>query len=305
MQLIIQPDDGLEPVLVAIENAKKSIDIVVFRLDLKPVVKALQAAVSRGVAVRAQIAHTNKGGDKALRKLEARLLDAGVTVSRSPDELIRYHGKMMIVDGRVLHVNGFNFTRADIARSRSFGAVFTSAPLVKEAQRLFQSDLDRQPYSCSNERLVVSPVNSRSILSDFIKGAKKQLLIYDPNINDPRILRLLAQKATAGVDVRVLGKGPGCGLNAQKYPGKRLHVRAIIRDRHRAFVGSQSLRALELDRRREIGAMITDAPTVKRMAEVFEADWALTSTAREAAAAGSKLADADAPTEELTPARAD
>ncbi len=147
MQLIIQPDDGLEPVLVAIEKAKKSIDIVIFRLDIKNVVSALKVAVSRGVAVRAQIAHTNKGGEKALRKLEARLLDAGATVSRSPDELIRYHGKMMIVDGRRLHVNGFNFTWNDIERSRSFGAVFTSPAIVKEAQRLFQSDLDRQPYT--------------------------------------------------------------------------------------------------------------------------------------------------------------
>ncbi len=305
MQLIIQPDDGLEPVLVAIENAKKSVDIVVFRLDLKPVVKALQACVARGVAVRAQIAHTNKGGDKALRKLEARLLDAGVTVSRSPDELIRYHGKMMIVDGRCLHVNGFNFTRADIGRSRSFGAVFTSGPLVKEAQRLFQADLDRQPYTCSNERLVTSPVNSRAILSEFITGAKKQLLIYDPNISDPRMLRLLSQKASAGVDVRVLSKRPTSGLNAQKYPGKRLHVRAIIRDGQRAFVGSQSLRALELDRRREIGAIISDGPTVKRMAQTFEADWALTPSAREAAAADLQPADADAAVEELTPTLAD
>lgn len=294
MQLMIQPDDGLAPVLAAIAKARKCLDIVVFRLDIKQVVSALHDAVARGVAVRAQIAHTNKGGEKALRKLEARLLDAGVTVSRSPDELIRYHGKMMIVDGRRLYVNGFNFTWNDIERSRSFGAVCTSPPIVKEAQRLFQADLDRQPYTCADPRLVVSPVNSRPILSAFIKGAKKQLLIYDPNINDPRMLRLLAERVARGVDVRILCKSAKPELNVQKYPGKRLHVRAIIRDGRRAFLGSQSLRALELDRRREIGVLISDAAAVKKMAAVFEADWAQTPAAREAAEAGAGGAGADA-----------
>jgi len=35
------------------------------------------------------------------------------------------------------------------------------------------------------------------------------------------------------------------------YPARRLHTRAIIRDGVRAFVGSQSLRRLELEKRRE------------------------------------------------------
>jgi hypothetical protein len=37
-------------------------------------------------------------------------------------------------------------------------------------------------------------------------------------------------------------------------PTHRLHVRAMARDGDAAFVGSQSLRALELDGRREVGS---------------------------------------------------
>lgn len=286
MQLIIQPDDGVEPVLSAIEKAKKAIDIAVFRLDIKEVIAGLGAAVKRGVAVRAQIAHTNKGGDKALRKLEARLLDAGVTVSRSPDELIRYHGKMMIIDSRRLYVNGFNFTWDDVERSRSFGAVTTSAKLVREGIRMFQADLDRQPYTSACTDLVVSPDNSRVRLSAFIKGARKQLCIYDPSITDPRMLRLIAGRAQAGVEVRIIGKASkGATVSAQKHPGKRLHVRAIIRDGRQAFIGSQSLRRLELDHRREIGVLVREVAVVKKMLAVFEADWALTSAAQKTAGA--------------------
>ena len=72
-------------------------------------------------------------------------------------------------------------------------------------------------------------------------------------------------------------------LRSQKFPGKRLHVRAIVRDGTRAFVGSQSLRALELDRRREVGLFVHETPVVKRIAAVFEQDWAAIETGRKTA----------------------
>ena len=97
--------------------------------------------------MRALIAHTNRGGERKLRKLEMRFLEAGVTVARTADDLTRYHGKMMIVDD-VLHVFGFNFTRLDIERSRSFGMVSSDKRLVKEASALFDGGLRRrQPYT--------------------------------------------------------------------------------------------------------------------------------------------------------------
>ena len=61
------------------------------------------------------------------------------------------------------------------------------------------------------------------------------------------MLRLLVERAKAGVDVRIIGKvsqKQRGQLAAERYPGKRLHVRAIIRDGRRAFLGSQSLRSL-------------------------------------------------------------
>jgi hypothetical protein len=55
--------------------------------------------------------------------------------------------------------------------------------------------------------------------------------------------------------------------------GLRLHVRAIVRDRRAAFVGSQSLRKLELDERREVGLITKDRRAVAKIASVFETDW--------------------------------
>jgi phosphatidylserine/phosphatidylglycerophosphate/cardiolipin synthase-like enzyme len=181
--------------------------------------KALEAAVGRGVVVRALIAHTNSGGERRLRQLEQRMLGAGVTVSRTADDLVRYHGKLLIVDGAELHVYGFNFTGID-TQSRSFGVICQDRRCIQEAMRLFEADAMRQEFEPELDSLVVSPENARELLATFIKRAKKQLLIYDPKVSDPQMIRLIAQRIKAGVDVRVIGKvgRRGGALKAEKFP---------------------------------------------------------------------------------------
>jgi phosphatidylserine/phosphatidylglycerophosphate/cardiolipin synthase-like enzyme len=275
MKLIIQPDDGLTPLVRAVRRAKKTIDLVIFRFDRTELEKAIEAAVAGGVVVRALIAHTNHGGERNLRKLEMRLLEAGVTVARTADDLPRYHGKMMMIDD-VLYVFGFNYTRLDIERSRSFGIVTRDKRLVKEASALFNADCTRQPYTPNHDRFVVSPESSRDLLTEFIKQAKRQLLIYNPKVSDRLLLRALQDRVKAGVEIRVLGKVDKRleTVETRKLADLRLHVRAIIRDGTAAFVGSQSLRKLELDGRREVGLIITDSRIAKKIQSVFENDWA-------------------------------
>ena len=275
MKLLIQPDDGMKPLLTAVNRAAASIDIVIFRFDRPELEKALGAAVARGVVVRALIAHTNRGGEKSLRKLELRLLDAGVTVARTADDLPRYHGKMMIADD-ALYVFGFNYTKLDLEKSRSFGVATREPRLVKEARALFEADRTRQPYSPSYTSLVVSPDTSRETLTAFIRGAERQLLVYDEQVTDDLIQRVLLDRARRGVEIRILGKLEKAipGVEVRKLQHLRLHVRAMIRDGRTAFLGSQSLRRLELDGRREIGVLIKDARAAKRMQAVFEKDWA-------------------------------
>jgi cardiolipin synthase A/B len=281
MKLIVQPDAGITPIVNAIKQAKRSINILIFRLDRSEIAHALEAAVTRGVRVRALTAHANRGGTKSLRKLEMQLLAAGITVSRTADDLVRYHGKLMIVDDKILHVYGFNFTGLDMLKSRSFGVISKNGKLVNEASKLFMADFDRLTYTPAYERLVVSPENARERLGRFISGARKQLLIYDPQVSDDAMLRLITERIKAGVDVRILGRvEPKWNVKSEKFPGKRLHIRAIIRDGKRGFVGSQSLRRLELEKRREVGVIVTDVSVVKQMQEIFEKDWAQTESGR-------------------------
>ena len=274
MKLIIQPEAGVVPIIQAIKTAKKSIDVFIFRFDRDDVEQALGAAVTRGVVVRALIAHTNRGGEGRLRKLEQRLLAHGVLVSRSADDLLRYHAKYMIADS-TLHLLGFNFTKLDMDQSRSFAVSTKDSRAVQAALKLFEADLTRQPYAPSKSNLVVSPENSREMLAGFIKGAKKQLAIYDAKLFDPAMVKLLRERADKGVAVRVLGaiKGKYGDIEARKLGNMRLHVRAIVRDASKAFVGSQSLRKDELENRREVGLIVTNPAVARGIQKVFDNDW--------------------------------
>jgi len=279
VELKVQPADGIKPLLETIEQARKSIDVMIFRFDLKPMEKELVAARERGVVVRALIAHESSQGDKRLRQLELRMLEKGILVARTGNAFVRYHGKLMIVDREELHVYGFNFTALDL-KSRSFGIVTRDRKAVTEAIRLFEADTLRQEYEPQEDgAFVVSPENAREILATFIKRARKQLLIYDPKVTDLQMIRLINQRIKAGLDVRIIGKVSskrGEHMRVQKQPGLRLHVRAMVRDGDTAFVGSQSLRAMELDARREVGLIVKEPKTVRRLLETFEADWAKT-----------------------------
>ncbi len=306
VKLIVEPDAGVEPLLAGIRNAKKSVEIAIFRFDRRDVEMALKtAAAAKRVGVTAVIAFANRGGEQNLRRLELRFLDAGIIVARSANDLVRYHGKYILIDRRVLYLLSFNFTHLDIGHSRGFGIVTTNPNWVREAARLFEADCARTTYvpATKTDTFVVSPTNSRRALGAFLRGAKTQLLIYDPKISDPEMLRILRERAKAGVEIKIIGSiAARAGFDVQKLAGRRLHTRTIVRDRRQAFVGSQSLRTAELDSRREVGLVVRERQTVRKLIETFESDW--TSTSAGKAVAPPKEMDGPEPATAVAPDKA-
>jgi phosphatidylserine/phosphatidylglycerophosphate/cardiolipin synthase-like enzyme len=177
----------------------------------------------------------------------------------------------MIIDRRELFLLAFNWTYTDIEHSRSFGVITRRPALVREAGRLFEADTQRLTYEPGSDSLAISPVNARRALASFIQAAKKELFIYDPKVSDAAMIRLLEERAAAGVDIRLIGrvtrKIPG--VKVCKLAQMRLHTRTMVRDGRMAFVGSQSLRAIELDARREVGLIFREPRLVAGIHQTF------------------------------------
>ena len=129
-----------------------------------------------------------------------RLLGAGVTVARTDDDLVRYHGKLMIIDRRVLYLLAFNFTYLDMERSRSFGIVTTNKKHVRAGGQAVRSGHEASALYARQRDLHGEPAERPQTTHTFIKGAKKELLIYDPEISDPAMVRLLEARVESGSD---------------------------------------------------------------------------------------------------------
>lgn len=275
MRVIIQPRDGIEPLLDGINQAQESVEIVIYRLDRLEIEQALVEAAARGVRVHALITYTNKDDLPEIKKLEKRLTERKVTVTRTAEDLIRYHSKVMIIDRRHLYLLTFNFTFLDIHHSRSFGIITDEPHLITEAVQLFVADVAGKSHKAGSKHFVISPNNARERLSNFIRGARRQLLIYDGKLSDSGIIKLLAERAHAGVEIKVIGHMDKKvkGIEVHPMPLIRLHAQAIIRDGKEVFFGSQSLRKPELDHRREVGLITNNLQAIKSFFLIFVMDW--------------------------------
>jgi len=137
-------------------------------------------------------------------------------------------------------------------------------------------------YTPRLDQFVVSPFNSRASILSLIEEAREQLLIYEPRLTDRLIQKALEQRAMAGINVRIISKVAknANAVQVAAYPGERMHVRAIVQDSRRVFIGSQGLRRAELDRRREVGVIVDDKDVVRGVTRIFEKDWAETPLAK-------------------------
>ncbi len=282
-KLLIQPGAGVGPLIEGIDAATEIIQIVIFRFDRGDVEMALKRAAKRGVFVHALVAYTSsgQGGEQLLRKLEMRLLSDGISVARTAVDLVRYHDKLMIVDKKLLYMLGFNYTYLDIERSRSFGIISEDPVWVEEAEKLFTADTTGQTYIPSCDSFLVSPGNSRTELLAFLSRSQKEILIYDGKLSDPEMMQLLADKVKQGVEVRVIGAVGRRAVGVAVAPLRmRLHAQVIIRDGTELFLGSQSMRSVELDARREVGVLLSDPQITRQVRDTFEADWEKTHSSK-------------------------
>lgn len=282
LSLIIQPGDSFFPLVHAIDNAQHSIKMTIFRMNDPIVRDALVSAVRRGVKVKALVSRESKGWIKRNKKLAETLSKMGVSVRtpKSDDENIRrFHYKMMTLDNRISLILTFNPTQQNLHYARDFGILLRDHEITEELNRLFDADWHNQSYKPGDVPLVISPHDSRKKLIELLESASHTIRIMDAKLKDLEVLSLLMRKAAAGCDVRIISRDAFYnevvpGLHVRKLARYKLHAKCIVADSKHFFVGSQNLRPVSLDKRREVGIIIADADMARRIERVFDEDWA-------------------------------
>jgi phosphatidylserine/phosphatidylglycerophosphate/cardiolipin synthase-like enzyme len=280
LSLIVQPGDSFFPIVDAIDSATHSIKMTIFRMD-DPIVKdALRNAVTRGVRVQTLVAIDSKGWMKRNRKLSDELSRLGVEVKaqRSREKIKRYHYKMMTVDDSLALILTFNPTQKNLHYARDFGVLLRDKEIVSELNRLFDADWDGKKFKPKPTPLVISPYNSREKMIELLRSAHRTIRILDAKVEDQQAIGVLLKKAAEGCDIKIISKdtdyeGISANLHFRKLARFKLHAKCIVVDGHRFFVGSQNLREVSLDQRREVGIIIEDAAIAQKIERVFDEDW--------------------------------
>ena len=281
VSLIVQPGDSFFPLVDAIDSAVSSIKMTIFRMNDPIIREAMTYAVSRGVKVQALVAPASKGWTKKNKKLSEELSKVGieVRVPRARKEKIkRYHYKIMTIDNELSLILTFNPTQKNLHYARDFGLLIRDTEIASELSRLFDADWAGEVYKPLDLPLVISPHNSREKMLKLLSSAEKTICILDAKVQDQEAIGLLLRKASAGCSIKIISNDISYdevvpNYHVRKLARYKLHAKCIIVDGNRFFIGSQNIRPVSMDRRREVGIIVEDEAMARKIERVFEEDW--------------------------------
>ncbi|WP_422744829.1 phospholipase D-like domain-containing protein [Mycobacterium sp. WMMD1722] len=292
--LIVEPDDGLEPVRELIGSARESLLVKQFTFTDETLLDAVLERYAAGVAVRVMLNPARSGGDRANDETYERLRAAGVDVQWTNPQFYVTHEKSVVVDGRAALVATFNLCTKYFTRTRDYGLITCDPDQVAQIAEVFEADWSHGDWVPSADHgLLWSNSNSRRQMAHFIDGARDRLDVQHPKYVDAVILEHLAAAADRGVKVHVLCGGRHgisewdvldtfatlrllrrFGVKVHKMKNHRVHAKLLIADGSRALLGSMNIDRSAFDLRRELGVTTDDPAVVARLQQVFDEDWA-------------------------------
>lgn len=200
-RLIVEPDDGLDPVREFIASAQHSLLIKQFTFTDETLIAAVIERRQAGADVRVMLNAARSGGDRANDETFAQFEAAGIAVQWANPNFYVTHEKSIVVDESAALVATFNLCEKYFTRTRDYG-VITHDPLhVAQIVEVFNADwnhADWAPSAC--EGLLWSNANSRLHMAQFIDTATRRLDVQHPKYVDAVILDHIAAAADRGVD---------------------------------------------------------------------------------------------------------
>jgi phosphatidylserine/phosphatidylglycerophosphate/cardiolipin synthase-like enzyme len=100
--LVVQPDDGVDPVLGLLADATESLRVKQFTLSEPRLVQGLIDAHRRGVAVRVMLNPQRSSGDRPNDAVFGQLQQTGMAVQWTSPDYVVTHEKSIVVDDRHL-----------------------------------------------------------------------------------------------------------------------------------------------------------------------------------------------------------
>lgn len=281
--LIVEPDQGRQPLLAAVKQAKTQVDLAMYGFTDPELMQAMIQAKAEGKKVRILLQHypyrSINENEVAIKRFSASRLN----LTFAPSTFYLLHQKTLLLDQRKALVLSFNFTRSAFKNERNFGLIIDDPTEVQEIQHVFNADWENRKPAPQSANLVWSPDNSREKILALINGAKSELKVYAQGLTDYQVVGALAAAARRGVLVQVLTSGSQLGkkwdylqrAGVRLALDKRLviHAKVVLADKKQALLGSINFTQPSLDKNRELSVLVNDPAIVKQLLQVFDLDW--------------------------------
>jgi phosphatidylserine/phosphatidylglycerophosphate/cardiolipin synthase-like enzyme len=278
------PEAGEQPYVDVLTAAQSSIHVEIYLMGQGAILDTLVAKAKAGLDVRLIL---DEGEKPTNQKYADQLTAAGAQILWSDPKFPYMHAKFFVVDGKEAVVSTGNFSRDySILLERNFLARLRDPADVADLATLFDADWARANPDLSCTRMVISPVNARQRVLDLIASATTTLTVESMQFADDDVRAAIAARVQAGVAVRAMIAQPswisantqaalylhGLGVEVRTIP--HLHVKAIVADGARGYLGSENLSYTSLSKNREAGLVTIDAASVAPLVSTFEKDWA-------------------------------
>jgi phosphatidylserine/phosphatidylglycerophosphate/cardiolipin synthase-like enzyme len=304
--------NGIDNSVVAdVNNAKYSIDVTSFDLNLPSFVNALTAASQHNVKVRvvvdgingsqtlsAKLAGTSKDFDATQS-----LTDAGITVVNGGRSSGLMHDKITIIDEKILYMGSWNMSYNDTFRNNNNLLRITNTTLIANYQAKFNElFVDKKfgthaqvgaqtPLLTINGVAVenyFSPVdNVMDKLVSNIQGAQKSIRFMIFTYTDTNLANAMIARNQAGVDTegviedRGASQGAMVPLFCAKVPVKvdgnkyTMHHKVIVIDESTVITGSFNFTKSADQENDDNVLVIHDADLAKLYLQEFDRVWGL------------------------------
>jgi len=291
--LIVLPDDTAQPILDAIDGAKKSLRIKMFLFSDSALLEAVTKARNRNLDVRVMLNPARRSGESENEETTKKLKAAEIDVLDTNPEFDVTHEKSMVVDDEKAFVQSLNWDKKNLTESRDYAIVTTHSPEVDEIIECFEADWKRKPFQMGeSSRLIWCNTNGRDRIAHFIDQAKHSLFVQNERYQDPVIIDRLVRAKERGVKIHVLARpahtlkvaklieGVGglrimddVGIKIHKLKHLKLHGKMLLADHSRAIIGSINLTPGSFDSRRELAIEVDATEVMERLTKIAHHDW--------------------------------
>jgi cardiolipin synthase A/B len=291
--LVVLPDDSVQPILSAIDQAEISFRIKMFVFSDRRIIDAVIRAHRRGVRVRIMLNPTRRNGKTENEDSRRQLGQAGIEVIDSTPAFEVTHEKSMVVDENSAWIMSLNWETKNLTETRDYAVVTSHRREVSEIMECFEADWARRDFKPGEHSHMIWCVgNARQRIARFIDEAKHSLWVQNERYQDPLIIEHLVRANRRGVKVHIMARPPhtlkeeklvegvaglrildDIGVKVHKVHGLKLHAKLLYADGARAIIGSINLSPGSFNSRRELAIEVRDKEVVDRVDKLIHEDW--------------------------------